>query len=76
MLLQSKLADVPVRELMGPRTATVEAEASLRELTELLYGERLRAVPVVEAGRVVGLVTVEALRQVPVEKLAGRRCAS
>ncbi|WNG31243.1 CBS domain-containing protein [Cystobacter fuscus] len=71
VLLQSKLADVPVRELMGPRTATVEAEASLRELTELLYGERLRAVPVVEAGRVVGLVTVEALRQVPVEKLAG-----
>ncbi|OJH36571.1 site-2 protease family protein [Cystobacter ferrugineus] len=69
VLLQSRLGDVPVRELMGPRTATVEAGASLRELTELLYGERLRAAPVVEQGRVVGLVTVEALRQVPVERL-------
>jgi Zn-dependent protease/CBS domain-containing protein len=71
VLLQSKLANVPVRELMGPRTATVEVDASLRELTEVLYSERLRAVPVVEAGRVVGLVTIEAVRQVPVDQLAG-----
>jgi CBS domain-containing protein len=56
---------VRVRELMVPRTASVAAEDSLEEVAMRLQAERRRALPVVWEGRVVGLVTLAAVRQVP-----------
>jgi Zn-dependent protease/CBS domain-containing protein len=60
----------PVRELMVPRTASVEADDSLEEVARRMRTERRRALPVVEAGRVVGLVTLATVRQVPVRERA------
>ncbi|HEX8437725.1 site-2 protease family protein [Archangium sp.] len=65
VLMQSLLARVRVREVMVPRTASVEAEDSLEEVAARLRTERRRALPVREEGRVVGLVTLAAVRQVP-----------
>ncbi|MBM7112542.1 site-2 protease family protein [Archangium primigenium] len=67
--LQSRLADVTVRSVMKRARVSVEAGASLREATEVLYTERQRVLPVVEAGRVVGVLPLEAVRQVPVDRL-------
>ncbi len=67
--VRAVLERVTVRELMVERTGAVEADASLREAVERLHLERRRALPVVEAGRVVGLVTLALARQVPVPRL-------
>ncbi len=70
VLMQSLLARVRVRELMVARTASVDAADSLEELALRMRSERRRALPVVEDGRVVGLVTLAALRQVPAQRRA------
>ncbi|MGZ3457892.1 MAG: CBS domain-containing protein [Archangium sp.] len=70
VLVQSLLNRVHVGELMVARTAAVEAEDSLEEVAARLQAERRRALPVVEGGRVVGLVTLGAVRQVPAPRRA------
>lgn len=65
VLMQSLLNRVHVRELMVPRTAAVSAEDSLEEVATRMQTERRRALPVLEGGRVVGLVTLATVRQVP-----------
>ena len=65
VLMQSLLARVRVRELMVARTASVDADDSLEEVATRMRSERRRALPVVEAGRVVGLVTLASVRQIP-----------
>lgn len=67
VLTQSLLGRMRVRELMVARTSAVEAHAPLSEAAEHLRLERRRALPVVEHGQVVGLITLAAVRQVPVE---------
>jgi Zn-dependent protease/predicted transcriptional regulator len=68
VLMQSLLSGVRVRELMMPRTSAVPAEASLEEVDARLHTERRRALPVVDGGRVVGLVTRVALQRVPAQR--------
>ncbi|WNG52081.1 CBS domain-containing protein [Archangium minus] len=70
VLMQSLLNRVHVRELMVARTAAVEAGASLEEVAERMRAERRRALPVVEEGRVVGLVMLANVRQVPASQRA------
>ncbi|HYO59306.1 site-2 protease family protein [Archangium sp.] len=70
VLMQSLLNRVRVRELMVARTATVAAEDSLVEVATRMQAERRRALPVVEGERVVGLVTLAAVRQVPPQRRA------
>jgi Zn-dependent protease/predicted transcriptional regulator len=65
VLMQSLLSRVRVGELMVPRTASVEAHASLEEVATRMQAERRRALPVVDNGTVVGLVTLAVVRQVP-----------
>ncbi|WP_143196083.1 site-2 protease family protein [Archangium sp. Cb G35] len=65
VLLQTLLSGLRVRELMTPRTSAVGAEDSLEEVDTRLRAERRRALPMVEDGRVVGLVTQEAVLRVP-----------
>ena len=64
VLLQSQLARVRVREVMVARTASVDATDSLATVALRMQAERRRVLPVVEQGRVVGLVTLETLRRV------------
>ena len=73
VLLQSRLAGVSVGEVMVRRTEAVEVEQSLREALERLHGERRRAMPVVEAGQVVGMLVLDDVRRVPVRELDGRQ---
>jgi Zn-dependent protease/predicted transcriptional regulator len=68
VLMQSLLARVRVGELMMARTSAVEGRASLAEVAARMRSERRRALPVVEDGRVVGLVTLAQVRQVPAQR--------
>jgi predicted transcriptional regulator len=54
------LEDVPVKELMRPNPPTVAPKASIGELVyHYLMQTDERAFPVVENGRLLGLVTLE-----------------
>jgi CBS domain-containing protein len=46
-----------VRDVMSREAATVQRSTPLREVVELMLGKIYRAVPVVEGGRPVGIVT-------------------
>jgi Zn-dependent protease/CBS domain-containing protein len=70
VLTQSLLARVKVRELMVARRAVVQGADSLAEVAERMRAERRRALPVEEEGRVVGLVTLARVRQVPAPQRA------
>ncbi|WP_239470252.1 site-2 protease family protein [Archangium violaceum] len=70
VLMQSLLNRVRVGELMTPRTASVEADTTLEEVATRMQTERRRALPVVELGAVVGLVTLAVVRQVPPQRRA------
>lgn len=48
---------VPVEAVMTRAPATVKPEATVRDIVELLRARSLRAVPVVDQGNVVGMVT-------------------
>lgn len=65
VLLQSLLSQVRVREVMVARTASVDAADSLATVALRMQAERRRVLPVVEDGRVVGLVTLATVRRVP-----------
>ena len=69
VLMRAVLDGVSVGELMQGRTGCVDAEASLREGVERLVLEKRRALPVVVGSRVVGVVTLARVRQVPVDQL-------
>ena len=47
----------PVREYMSPPTYTVEPDASLAQIASIFLTRRIRRLPVVDAGRLVGLVS-------------------
>ncbi|HYO65218.1 MAG TPA: site-2 protease family protein [Archangium sp.] len=68
VLMQSLLSGVRVRELMTPRTSAVGAEEWVEAVDARLRAERRRALPVLEDGRVVGLVTQEAVLRVPARR--------
>jgi Zn-dependent protease len=62
---QARLERLKVKDVMVARTASVESYQPLTQVAALLRLERRRALPVVEDGRVVGLVTVALVRQIP-----------
>jgi CBS domain-containing protein len=51
------LQNVPVRRVMSRRAITVPAGASLEEAIQLLIENEINRLPVLEAGRLVGIVT-------------------
>jgi Zn-dependent protease/predicted transcriptional regulator len=65
VLMQSLLNRVRVGELMVARTTAVDAGDSLVDVAMRMRAEQRRTLPVVEDGRVVGLVTLATVRQVP-----------
>jgi tRNA nucleotidyltransferase (CCA-adding enzyme) len=55
--LHHKLKDVPVREYMTTGIDTVRPDAALPEIQDKIIGNKQRLLPVVENGRVVGVIT-------------------
>jgi CBS domain-containing protein len=47
-----------VRDLMTPRVTTVSSNTTIREAANLMRGHRAGSLPVVDDGRLVGIVTV------------------
>ena len=67
---------IPVEDVMTHDVLTVEPDTPLADAARLLRRERIGALPVVSAGRVVGIVTrsdlLEALAQLLTEDAADR----
>lgn len=60
---------VTVRRVMNPRPATVDADASLSELVhDHILQRGIRALPVVEDGRLQGMITLNEVRRIPRER--------
>jgi tRNA nucleotidyltransferase (CCA-adding enzyme) len=55
--LTHKLGEVPVREYMLREFLTVPPTAGLQEVMEIILGKRQRLVPVVDRGRLLGVIT-------------------
>ena len=55
--LYHKLEEVPVREYMTNEVATVEADADLVEIQHKIIDHKQRILPVMEKGRIAGVIT-------------------
>ena len=51
-------SDTPVRDIMSSPVLTVSPETSVEQCMQLVTDRRVRHLPVVEAGRVVGMVSI------------------
>jgi len=51
------LAKIPIREAMTRHVHTIGPEASVREAVEIMLGQRIGCLPVVEDGKLAGLVS-------------------
>src|SRR5437773_6552444 len=51
-------SDTPVRDIMTSQVLTVSPDTSVQQCMELVTEKRVRHLPVVEAGRVVGMVSI------------------
>ena len=51
-------SDTPVRDIMTTPVLTVSPETSVEQCMQLVTDKRVRHLPVVEAGRVVGMVSI------------------
>lgn len=71
MLIQRALVDVPVSRIMFPEIGGIPASLPLRELERLLLHADQRCFPVIDDGRLAGLVCLEDLRRLPGERTGG-----
>jgi len=66
MLVRQVLEGEPIRGFMNPHPVTVSPVLDLRALVEeYVYGHHRKAFPVVNEGRLVGLITTRDVAQVP-----------
>jgi signal-transduction protein with cAMP-binding, CBS, and nucleotidyltransferase domain len=56
--LEDRTHDAPVREIMSSPLIVVTPESTVDECMALMTDRRIRHVPVVEGGKVVGLVSI------------------
>ena len=59
------------RDIMSEPAVTIAADASIEELAELMVDREINPVPVVEAGRLVGIVSRSDIIRLMVEGAAG-----
>lgn len=59
--LQELVYELKIEEVMRRTVITIPPQASLREFKELLRQERISGTPVVEEGRLVGIISLEDL---------------
>jgi CBS domain-containing protein len=57
-LLGRSATDTPVRQIMSSPVITVTPETSLNECMQLVTDHRVRHLPVVEGGRVIGMISI------------------
>ena len=67
--LHLKTASLEVREFMTPNPLTVGPEDSLRTAARLMLDHKVGGLPVVEDGRVVGIITVSDILRLLLERL-------
>ena len=58
ILLGRSSADTPVRDIMTAAVLTVLLEDSVQKCMQLMTDKRVRHLPVTEAGRVIGMVSI------------------
>ena len=51
-------ADTPVSQIMSSPVLTVDPQSTVQECMELMTEHRVRHLPVVESGRVIGMVSI------------------
>ena len=51
-------SDTPVRDIMSSPVLTVSPDTSVQQCMQLVTDQRVRHLPVVEAGRVIGMVSI------------------
>jgi Zn-dependent protease/CBS domain-containing protein len=74
--LRESFRGMRARDLMTPDPVTVSPQVTLQEFVEdYVFRGRHHSYPVVEAGRPLGLITLERVRQVPREEWSSRRVA-
>jgi Zn-dependent protease/CBS domain-containing protein len=67
--LQALFRGVTVEQVMSPGPATIDPGASVEQLVHnTMLPQGLRAVPVAEGGRLIGLMTLHDIRHVPRER--------
>ncbi len=71
--LYHRVADLPVRDFMTRSVITVGPDEPVIAVAQLLLRHRIGGVPVVEEGRVVGVITESDLFRRMVEREAGGR---
>ena len=55
--LYHRVADLPIGEIMTRTVVTVTPDTSIMDVARLLLDHRIGGVPVVEGGRVIGMIT-------------------
>ncbi len=59
VILEGKSSrEIPVEEIMSPEVFTVSPQQSVEECMALMTDKRVRHLPVVEGGRVIGVISI------------------
>ena len=59
VILEGKSSrEIPVKEIMSPEVFTVGPQQSVEECMALMTDKRVRHLPVVEGGRVIGVISI------------------
>ncbi len=59
VILEGKSSrEIPVKEIMSPEVFTVAPQQSVEECMALMTDKRVRHLPVVEGGRVIGVISI------------------
>jgi CBS domain-containing protein len=58
ILMGRSSADTPVRDIMTAAVITVQPETPVEKCMQVMTDRRVRHLPVIEAGRVVGMVSI------------------
>jgi Zn-dependent protease len=68
VVLRAVLGDLRVREVMTPQSEAIPAGETLYDAGERMIRERRLAFPVTDDGRVLGVLSVERVERVPLER--------
>ena len=71
LLFLELLYKLRVRDVMARDLVTIRRDASMRELQRLMQARRVSGVPVVESGRLFGIVSIEDLEKSKTEDKEG-----
>jgi len=70
ILMNRSSQDTPVRDIMSSPAVTVTPQASVHECMQLMTARRFRHLPVVENGRVIGVLSIGDLVKAVIDEQA------